>query len=138
MSRTVLIVEDDALSMKLTRDVLQAYGFSTRECGDGREAVATAVSTGADLIVMDIGLPGMDGIEATRLLKQNPLTKGIPVIAVTAFAMPDDERRMRDAGCDAFLTKPLRLQDLVAAVQGLIGGAPGGEEAPRGGARRPA
>ena len=119
MSIRVLIVEDDALSLKLTRDVLQARGFETQETGDGREALSLATATGVDLIVMDIGLPGMDGVEVTRLLKQDARTRAIPVVAVTALAMADDERRMREAGCDALLTKPVRLAELVSIVESL-------------------
>ena len=123
MTGRVLIVEDDALSLKLTRDVLQAAGFETQDTGDGREALELAAEPGTGLVIMDIGLPGMDGVEVTRLLKLDPRTRDIPVLAVTALAMPEDEQRMRSAGCDAFLTKPVRMQELLATVQGLMGGA---------------
>lgn len=120
MSPRVLIAEDDALSLKLMRDALQAGGFETSEIGDGSLAVDAAVAFPPDLIVMDIGLPGLDGIEATRLLRADRRTASIPVVAVTAFAMAEDERRMREAGCDAFLTKPLKLRELLAVIRGLI------------------
>jgi two-component system cell cycle response regulator DivK len=120
VSNSVLIVEDDALSLKLTRDVLQSRGFETKEAGDGLEALRIAASLDTDLIVMDIGLPGMDGVEVTRRLKLDARTAPIPVIAVTALAMPEDEQRMRQAGCDALLTKPVRLQELVDVVENLI------------------
>ena len=112
----VLIVEDDALSLKLMRDALRAGGFETREIGEGGEALQQAIDFAADLVVMDIGLPGIDGITATRQLKQDRRTSSIPVVAVSAFAMPDDERRMREAGCAAFLTKPIKLRDFVRVV----------------------
>ena len=119
MNRRVLIVEDDPLTSKLTRDVLHANGFETREIDDGSAARAIAVEMRAGLIVMDIGLPGLDGVEATRRLKADPRTASIPVVAMTAYVMPGDEDRMRSAGCDAFLTKPLRLMDLVTVVESL-------------------
>jgi two-component system cell cycle response regulator DivK len=109
-------VEDDPLSLKLMRDVLQGYGYRTLEAGSGSEAVAISEQQLPSAVVMDIGLPGMDGVEATRLIKSRGLT---PVIAVTAYAMPGDEERMRRAGCDAFLTKPLRFAEFVSVVQRL-------------------
>jgi two-component system cell cycle response regulator DivK len=119
----VLIVEDDPLTLKLTRDVLEAAGFETREIAEGSAAIDAAVAMAAGLIVMDIGLPGIDGVEATRRLKADPRTAGIPVVAVTAYVMPGDEERMRSAGCNAFLTKPLRFRDLVSVAEGLVSGA---------------
>jgi two-component system cell cycle response regulator DivK len=116
----VLLVEDDAVSLKLMRDVLQAQGYETAELGNGAEVVARAATLGADLVVMDIGLPGLDGVEATRQLKCTAATRHIPVLAVTAYAMPSDEARMRAAGCSAYLTKPLRFADFVAVVQDLL------------------
>ena len=126
MGIRVLVVEDDALGLKLMLDVLEVSGFQTRAVGDGSLALSAAIEFAADLIVMDIGLPGVDGVEATRRLKLDPRTQTIPVVAVSAFAMPADESRMREAGCDAFLTKPVRLQDLVATVRALaVSGASG-------------
>ena len=122
MSRRILLVEDDALSLKLMRDLLQAHGFQTEETGEGASAVALAIQSPPDLIVMDIGLPGIDGVEATRRLRADTRTSDIPIVAVTAFAMPGDEQRMLEAGCNAFLTKPLRLSDLVATAEGLLEG----------------
>jgi two-component system cell cycle response regulator DivK len=116
----VLLVEDDAVSLKLMRDVLQARGYETTELGNGAEVVARAATLGADLVVMDIGLPGLDGVEATRQLKCNADTRHIPVLAVTAYAMPADEARMRTAGCSAYLIKPLRFADFVVVVQDLL------------------
>ena len=121
MSTRILIVEDDALSLKLMRDALQAGGYETRETGEGNDALEQAVDFAAYLVVMDIGLPGIDGVAATRQLKADVRTSRIPVVAVSAFAMPDDERRMREAGCAAFLTKPIRLQELVRVVAELAG-----------------
>lgn len=120
MPSRVLLVEDDALSLKLMRDILHAHGFDTSEVSDGSEVLERAAAFGPDIVVMDIGLPGLSGVEATRLLKSGEPTRHVPVMAVTAFAMPDDERRMREAGCDAFLTKPLKLQEFVETVKALI------------------
>jgi two-component system cell cycle response regulator DivK len=118
----VLLAEDDSLSLKLMRDVLQVNGFETIDVANGAEAVELATRRAPDLIVMDIGLPGLDGVEATRQIKASSVTKDIPVVAVTAYAMPRDEERMRQAGCDAYLTKPLRFADFVSTVKALIGG----------------
>jgi len=122
MSKTakILLVEDDALSLKLMREVLHARGFTTEGVSEGASVLAHVLSQRADLVIMDIGLPGMDGVEATKQLRNHPLTERLPVVAVTAYAMPEDERRVREAGCDAFFTKPLVLRDLVAEVERLL------------------
>lgn len=122
MSRRVLIVEDDALSLKLMRDVLQARGYETCEAGEGSAAVTSAIEEAPDLIVMDVGLPGMDGVEATRGLQTDPRTSAIPIIAVTAFAMPEDRRRMEEAGCAVYLSKPLNLGEFVGVVEDVLAG----------------
>jgi two-component system cell cycle response regulator DivK len=119
--KLILLVEDDPLSLKLMRDVLQAHGYETSELSNGTEVLAVAGQRVPDLIVMDVGLPGMDGVEVTKSLKGGASTRNVPVLAVTAYAMPADEERMRNAGCDAFLTKPLRFSEFVAVVQGLLG-----------------
>jgi len=113
----ILIAEDDPLSLKLMRDVLQANGYRTIEATDGLQAVALALSEHLSAVIMDIGLPGLDGIEATRQIKA---VRPLPVIAVTAYAMPGDEDQMRAAGCDAFFTKPLRFADFLRSLVGLM------------------
>ena len=118
----ILIVEDDPLSLKLVRDVLQANGYETEEAMNGVEAVAKAAELRPDLIVMDIRLPEMDGLEATRRLKSDPRTAAIPIVATTAHAMPEDEARMMAAGCRAYLPKPLRFVEFVSVVKGLLAG----------------
>jgi two-component system, cell cycle response regulator DivK len=120
VTRRVLLVEDDALSLKLMRDVLQAHWYETVEATSGLDALQLASDVVPDLVIMDIGLPGIDGVEATRRLKAAPATAAIPVVAVTAFAMAGDEDRMREAGCDAHFTKPLRLTELVSTVESLL------------------
>ncbi len=122
--KRILIAEDDRLSLKLARDVLLANGYETEEATNGDEAVVKAAQSKPDLIVMDIRLPGIDGLEATRRLKSDPRTAGIPIIAVTAHAMPEDEARILDAGCQAYLPKPLRFSEFVALVRRLLGDAP--------------
>lgn len=119
-SRRILLVEDDPLSLKLMRDVLRANGYETDELSNGSEVMDRATSFAADLVVMDIGLPGIDGCEATRQLKAAPPTRDTPVVVVTAYAMQGDEERMRAAGCDAYLAKPLRFSELVEVVNQLL------------------
>lgn len=116
----ILLVEDDALSLKLMRDVLKAHGYTVAEAASGQDGLALARQKAPDLIVMDIGLPGMDGAEATRTLKADALLGGIPVLAVSAYAMPGDEENMRAAGCDGFMTKPLRFTEFVSEVERLL------------------
>lgn len=110
------------MSLKLVRDVLQANDYETEEATNGEEAVAKAVELRPALIVMDIRLPGIDGLEATRRLKSDPSTAAIPIVAVTAHAMPEDEARILAAGCQAYLSKPLRFKEFVSVVKGLLGG----------------
>jgi two-component system cell cycle response regulator DivK len=123
VSKRVLVVEDDPVSLKLVRDVLQANGYETEEATNGEEAVAKAAALRPELIVMDIRLPGIDGLEATRRLRSDPSTAAIPVVAVTAQAMPEDEARIMAAGCQAYLPKPLRFTEFVSVVEGLLSGA---------------
>ena len=120
--KKILCVEDDTVSLKLVRDVLQANGYETEEVTSGEEALARAAELKPDLIVMDIRLPGIDGLEATRRLKREPSTAEIPVIAVTAHAMPEDEARILAAGCQAYLSKPLRFAEFVSVVKDLLSG----------------
>lgn len=116
----ILLVEDDPVSLKLMRDVLQTSGYETGEVSNGLDALACVELFAPDLVVMDIGLPGLDGIETTRRLKAAPTTRAIPVVAVTAYAMPGDEERMRAAGCDAHLVKPFRFTEFVEVVRSLL------------------
>ena len=120
--KKIFIVEDDPVSLKLVRDVLQANGYETEEATNGEEVVVRATQLKPDLIVMDIRLPGIDGLEATRRLKSDPSTAGIPIIAVTAHAMPEDEGRILAAGCQAYLSKPLRFAEFMSVVRSLLCG----------------
>jgi CheY-like chemotaxis protein len=119
--KKILIVDDDPMSRKLARDVLQANGYDTEEVFNGEEAVTRAAQTRPELIVMDIRLPGIDGLEATRRLKGDAATAGIPIIAVTAHAMSGDEEKALAAGCQVYLTKPLRFREFVSVVRTLLG-----------------
>jgi two-component system, cell cycle response regulator DivK len=121
--KKILIVDDDPMSRKLARDVLQANGYDTEEVITGEEAVAKTAQIKPNLIVMDIRLPGVDGLEATRHLKSDNATAGIPVITVTAQAMPGDEEKILEAGCQAYLAKPLRFKEFVSLVKTLLGDA---------------
>ena len=120
MTKTVLIVEDNELNMKLFHDLLDAHGYKTLQTRNGMEALALAREHRPDLILMDIQLPGMDGLQATALLKADPATKDIPVIALTALAMKGDEERIRAAGCDGYIAKPLAYKDFLNSVSDFI------------------
>jgi two-component system cell cycle response regulator DivK len=128
-ARCILIVEDNELNLKLLHDVLEAHGYGVLQTGSGVEAVELARRHHPDLILMDLQLPDISGLDATRRLKDDAATHDIPIIAVTAFAMVGDERRALDSGCDAYLAKPIILREFLDLVVGFIGAA--------GGLRRP-
>ena len=120
MSGRVLIVEDDRISQKMVRDALRAAGYETDEVHSGELALQKVAESKPDLIVMDVRLPGIDGLETTRRLKANPGTAAIPIVAVTAHAMPEDESLIREAGCDAYMPKPFRFSALLGVVRDLL------------------
>ncbi len=113
---TILVVEDNPTNMTLTEFLLQSAGHQVLGATNAESGIAIARHEHPTLIVMDIQLPGMDGLEATALLKHDEATRTIPVIALTALAMKGDEERIRAAGCDAYVAKPLRYRDFLAAV----------------------
>jgi len=115
--RRILVVEDNDLNLRLVRDVLQYAGYDVVEARTGEQGVEIAQDRHPDLILMDLGLPGIDGTEALRLLRESPATAGIPVVAVTAYAMPADQERSRAAGFDGYLTKPLDVLALPGQVR---------------------
>ncbi len=119
--KKILCVEDDPVSLKLMHDVLQSHGYDVAEATTGEQGVVRAGELKPDLIIMDIRLPGIDGLEATRRLKSYQSTAGIPILAVTAHAMPDDEARILEAGCEAYLAKPLHFAEFVSTVKSLLG-----------------
>ncbi|MBI5592764.1 MAG: response regulator [Deltaproteobacteria bacterium] len=120
MGKTILVVEDDPLNMKLIRDVLTHRGDTVLNAGNGRKGVDLAIEKNPDLILMDIQLPVMDGVEATRLIKTDPSTRHIPVVALTGYAMDEDEKRMREAGCDGYLSKPFKLKKLFQVIDAFL------------------
>ncbi len=116
MGKLILIVEDDPKSIKLTRDILTVSGYATLEATDGKQGVALARDKKPDLILMDIQLPIMDGLEAAKILKSDAETKDIPIIALTASAMKGDEEKVYDAGCEEYMTKPFEISTLLKKV----------------------
>ena len=121
MSKTILIVEDNELNMKLFHDLLVAHGYSTLQTRDGMDALALARKHKPDLILMDIQLPEVSGLEVTKWIKEDDNLKAIPVIAVTAFAMKGDEEKMRDGGCEAYIAKPISVNKFIETVQKFLG-----------------
>jgi len=109
MDKNILIVEDNELNLKLFKDLLGSHGYNTIEVTEGTKAFDIINETRPDLIIMDIQLPEVSGIDITKRLKADEELKGIPVIAVTAFAMKDDERKILDAGCEAYISKPIQI-----------------------------
>jgi two-component system, cell cycle response regulator DivK len=116
----VLVIEDNAANMKLASLLLQSAGHVVLCAADAEAGLGMARADPPDLILMDIQLPGMDGLAATALLKRDPATAAIPVIALTALAMKDDKEKALVAGCDAYIAKPLRYQTLYAAIDTLL------------------
>jgi len=116
----ILIIEDNPANMKLASLLLEKAGHAVLRAVDAEAGLALSRSNQPDLILMDIQLPGMDGLAATVLLKQDPATAAIPIIALTAMAMKEDEEKTRVAGCDAYIAKPLRYQELYAAIDTLL------------------
>lgn len=118
--RVVLIVEDNDKNMKLARDVLQAKGYATIEAVTGEDGVRLARERNPDLVLMDIRLPGISGIEALAALRADPKTSIIPVVALTASVTPTDRTHITQAGFDAFLAKPMVLREFVDTVKRLL------------------
>ena len=116
MSKTILIVEDNDLNMKLFNDLLQAHGYNTIQTKDGREVVKLAQENRPDLILMDIQLPEISGLEVTKVIKADDELKNIPVIAVTAFAMKGDEEKIREGGCEGYIAKPISVPNFLETV----------------------
>jgi len=121
MAKTVLIVEDNELNMKLFHDLLDAHGYNTLQTRDGMEALALARQHRPDLILMDIQLPEVSGLEVTKWLKEDDELRDIPVVAITAFAMKGDEERIREGGCEAYISKPISVALFLDTVRQFIG-----------------
>lgn len=116
MAKTILIVEDNDLNMKLFNDLLQAHGYETVQTMDGRDVLQLARENRPDLIIMDIQLPEISGMEVTRMLKADDELKDIPVLAVTAFAMKGDEEKIREGGCEGYIAKPISVPTFLETV----------------------
>ena len=120
MSKTILIVEDNDLNMKLLNDLLQAHGYSTLQTMDGRDVIKKAREHNPDLILMDIQLPEISGLEVTKMLKSDEALKSIPVIAVTAFAMKGDEEKLREGGCEGYIAKPISVPTFLDTISKFL------------------
>ncbi len=120
MAKRILVVEDNDLNRKLFCDLLKANGFAVEPVADGREAIERARSFVPNLVIMDIQLPNVSGLELIEALKGDPELRSIPVLAVTAYAGKGDEERIRDAGAEGYLAKPVSITPFMAAVRQLI------------------
>lgn len=118
--KLILIVEDNELNMKLFHDLLEAHGYATLQTRNGKEALQIAREHHPDLILMDIQLPEVSGLEVTRWLKADEELRSIPVIAVTAFAMKGDEEKIREGGCEDYIAKPISVSKFIEAVQRFL------------------
>ena len=119
---SILIIDDNPTNLKLARILLQGEGFVVRTANDAEEALQVLETFHPRVILMDIQLPGIDGLELTRKLKADPVTKDIIIVAVTAYAMKGDEAKARAAGCDAYITKPIDTRGLPTTIAGYLGG----------------
>ncbi len=120
MAKKILVVEDNELNLKLFCDLLRAHGYEAEPVRDGREAVERTSAFGPDLIIMDIQMPHVSGLELIEQLKTDEELKGIPVMAVTAYAAKGDEERIRDAGAEGYVSKPISVMKFVEAVGALL------------------
>lgn len=116
----IMIVEDNPLNLKLAKDLLELEGFDVSPCPDAESAWETLRTVHPEIILMDVALPGMDGLELTRILKGDDKTKNIKIIALTAFAMATDKDRVMEAGCDGYITKPIDTRKFVQQVLELV------------------
>ena len=121
MAKTVMIVEDNELNMKLFHDLLEAHGYQTVGTRNGVEALDLARKHRPDLILMDIQLPEVSGLEVTKWLKEDVSLRSIPVVAVTAFAMKGDEEIIRQGGCEAYISKPISVTSFLDTVRRFLG-----------------
>ena len=123
-AKVVLIVDDHPMNIELARFVLEAGGFEVYSAADALQAITGIAARRPDLILMDIQMPGTDGLALTRQLKQDPATRQIVVVAFTAYAMKGDEAKMRAAGCDGYLAKPITVASFAASVRALLDAGP--------------
>jgi two-component system cell cycle response regulator DivK len=116
----VLIIEDNEKNLELVRDILQGKGYSTLEAGTAEDGLKIACAKAPDLILMDVQLPGMNGIEGLRALRAEPVTAGIPVVAITASVMLTDREQIMRAGFDGFIEKPITVRSFLEVVEGAL------------------
>ena len=121
MSKRILVIEDHEENRRLLRDLLTSFGYELIEAVTGEEGLVVAKAEGPDLILMDISIPVIDGWEATQVLKHDPQTRGIPIIALTAHALASDREKAMEVGCDGYLAKPCEPRAVVAEVQRFLG-----------------
>jgi len=117
--KTILVVEDNELNLKLFRDLLEAHGYEVISSKDGLDGLELARQRRPDLILMDIQLPRVSGLEVTKMIKSDPDLRNIPVIAVTAFAMKGDEEKIRQGGCEAYIAKPITVASFIATIDAI-------------------
>ena len=122
MPRRILVVEDNPLNLKLVRDVLQVAGYEVIEARTGEEGLRMAQEDPPDLVLMDLQLPGIDGTETLRRLREGTLGPDVPVVAVTALAMAEDKERAARAGFDGYVEKPISVRDLPGQIEAFMGG----------------
>jgi CheY-like chemotaxis protein len=120
--KIILVIEDDALNMKLTRSLLNIGGYGCLEASDAEEGLRLARQHLPDLILMDINLPGMDGLTATRIIKHDPLLLSIPVIALTSHVMLGDRQRAFEAGCEGYISKPIDTRNFLIEIDHVLKG----------------
>ncbi|MBA7623181.1 MAG: response regulator [Calditrichaeota bacterium] len=121
MEEKILVIEDTPVNMELVTDLLEVAGYQVIQEETAETGIERARAEAPDLILMDVGLPGMDGLTAAGILKRDQLTKDIPIIALTSHAMKDDEERIKAAGCDGYITKPINTREFPKMVAGFIG-----------------
>src|SRR6266436_3334430 len=121
--KRILIVEDHKIDVRLLKDILEWRGHETLQTGDGLEAINLAFENLPDLILIDIQLPGISGLEVIRRLRVDDRSKRVPIVAVTAFAMGWHEREVLDSGCDAYISKPITILGFLGTVESFLGGA---------------
>lgn len=119
-TKKILIIEDNALNLELALDLLEAAGYTVLSADAAEEGIQLARTCRPDLVLMDVSLPGMDGLEATSALKRDPITAGIPIVALTAHAMKGDEEKAMAAGCAGYLTKPIDTRSFTRTVAGFL------------------
>ncbi|MEW6607628.1 MAG: response regulator [bacterium] len=118
----ILVVDDEPLNRELAKDLLEVAGYVVFEAGDAYEAIELANKERFNLVLMDVQLPGMDGLSAINIIKGNSMNKDMPIVALTAYAMKGDKERIESAGCDGYLTKPINTKEFAQSVAGFLRG----------------